>query len=220
MRHRAKPVQAGEAPPLGQLVVDLAGAQQQGVHLRRRLRVGENRGEAAVGKLRQGTDAGRQAQQALRGEDDQRPPVGEQHLAAQQVEELGRGARVGDLQVLLGTEREVALDAGAGVLRALPLVAVGEEQDQAAGAVPLGDAAGDELVDDHLGAVGEVAELRLPDGQPLGHLQGVAVLEAEHRRLGEHAVVDLHRRLAGGEEGQRHIGLAALLVDDQPHGAG
>ena len=88
-----------------------------------------------------------------------------QGLAAQQVEVLGRGGGVGDLDVVARRKLQEPLEPGARVLRALPLVAVGQQQDEAAALVPLGLGAGDELVDDHLGAVDEVAELRLPQHQ-------------------------------------------------------
>ena len=46
-----------------------------------------------------------------------------------------------------------------------------------------------------LGAVDEVAELRLPDDQRRGSALRVAVLEAEHGRLAQQAVDELDRRL-------------------------
>jgi hypothetical protein len=67
--------------------------------------------------------------------------------------------------MLSGGEHEEALDPGRGVLRALPLVAVREQQDQPGGLPPLVLGGDDELVDDDLRAVDEVAELRLPQRQ-------------------------------------------------------
>ena len=109
-----------------------------------------------------------EAQQALGGEDDQRARLADQRLAAQQVEVLGGGGRVGDADVALGGEREEALDAGAGVLRPGALVAVRQQQGEAAGLPPLGLAGDDEGVDDHLAGVGEVAVLGLPEDQGVG----------------------------------------------------
>ena len=74
--------------------------------------------ELAVGQLLERRGGAGQAQQALRREDDQRPRLLDQRLAAQQVEVLGRGGRVGDPDVALGGERQEALDPGARVLRA------------------------------------------------------------------------------------------------------
>ena len=76
--------------------------------------------------------------------------------------------RVGDAQVVLGGELQEALEPGAGVLRALPFVAVRQQQHQRRASAPTWRAPrDDELVDDHLGAVGEVAVLRLPEHQRL-----------------------------------------------------
>ena len=62
---------------------------------------------------------------------------------------------------------------------------------------PLALAGRDELVEHHLRAVGEVAELRLPHDERVGLGQRVAVLEAEHRLLRQHRVDDLEAALVG-----------------------
>ena len=123
----------------------------------------------------------------LRRHHDQRALLGDPGLAAQQVEVLRRRRRVGDPDVALGGELEEALQARGGVLGARALVAVGQQQRQARGLAPLGEAGDDELVDDHLGAVDEVAELRLPEHERLGRLLAVAVLEAQRRDLRQRA---------------------------------
>jgi hypothetical protein len=104
---------------------------------------------------------------------------GHTRLAADEVEVLRRRGQVRHAQVALGRELQEALEPRAGVLGAGALVAVRQQQRQSRGLAPLGQAAGDELVDHHLGAVGEVAELRLPEHQRLGRLGAVAVLEAD-----------------------------------------
>ena len=140
------------------------------------------------------------AQQALGREDHQRlahaaPVAAAVHLAPQQVEILRRRGAVGHLHVVLGAQREEALDARAGMLRPLPFVAVRQQQHQAARLAPLRFRAGDELVDHDLRAVGEIAELRLPhhQRQRIGH--AVAELEAQHGVLAERAVEDVEARL-------------------------
>ena len=70
----------------------------------------------------------------------------------------------------------------------------------------------DELVDDDLRAVGEIAELRLPEHERIGLGERVAVLEAEHRLLREHRVDDLEARLVGDEMVERDVALLGLLV--------
>ena len=54
---------------------------------------------------------------------------------------------------------------------------------------------GDELVDDDLGAVDEVAELGFPDAEHVGVVERVAVVEAEHGGLGEEG--SCRRRTSG-----------------------
>ena len=76
-----------------------------------------------------------------------------------------------------------ALEARGRVLRPLALVAVGQQHDEAAHPQPLAFAGRDELVDHHLGAVGEIPELRLPQGEGVGVGQREAVLEAQHGLL-------------------------------------
>src|SRR5438034_2516762 len=78
------------------------------------------------------------------------------------MEILSRRGRIAHLEVVLGALLEPALQAGAGVLRALAFVAVRQEQHQAAVALPFGLAAREELVADDLAAVGEVAKLGFP----------------------------------------------------------
>ncbi len=108
---------------------------------------------------------------------------------------------------------KIALEVGVGVLRALALVAVGQQHDEPADPLPLVEGGGDELVDDDLGAVGEVAELRLPDHQHVRLDQRVAVVEAEHRRLGQHAVVDAEPRLVRFDVVERDVDLLGLGVE-------
>ena len=92
------------------------------------------------------------------------------------------------------------------MLGALAFVAVRQQHHEAADAAPLHFARRDELVDDHLRAVGEVAELRFPDHEARRIGSRVAVFEAEHRLFGEHRVDDLERRLARLDVLQRNPG--------------
>ena len=94
------------------------------------------------------------------------------------MEEICRRGDVGHLEIIFGAGLEEAFEAGGRVLGALAFVAVGEEEHDAAGALPLRLTGGDELVDHDLGAVGEVAELGFPDAEHLGVVERVAVIEA------------------------------------------
>ena len=153
------------------------------------------------------------AQQRLRRHQDQRLADLALQLAAQDVEVVRRRRAVGDLHVVLGAHLQEALEPRRGMLRPLPLVAVRQQADEARHAQPLALARGDELVEHHLRAVGEVAELRLPQGQRVRLGQRIAVLEAEHRLLREHRVDDLEAGLLLAEMVERGVAVLVLLVD-------
>src|SRR5271167_3126133 len=105
------------------------------------------------------------AQHALRSEYDQRLPPVAQGLASQQVEILCGVRRLRDLDVMFRSELNEALDAGAGVLRSLPFVAVRKKQDDAREQVPLGFARRNKLIDDSLRHVYKIAELSFPENE-------------------------------------------------------
>src|SRR3984885_8347160 len=86
--------------------------------------------------------------------------------------------RLRDLGVVFGGELDEALDAGARVFRSLAFVTVGQQEDNAGEQVPLGFARADELVDDGLGDVDEIAELGFPQDKRFGIVAGVAVFVA------------------------------------------
>src|SRR5438034_483233 len=195
--HERHGVDGALAAPGEELVVDLAAAEQDAPHpaaLDRDPGLGraaerdvvDHGPEPALRQLLERRDAELVAQQALRAHEDERLPEAPVHLAAEGVEVLRRRGQVADLHVVLGAELEEALEARARVLGALALVAVREEQHEAAHALPLRLRAGEELVDDHLRAVDEVAELRLPEDQPARVGEAHAELEAEHGVLGQH----------------------------------
>ena len=98
------------------------------------------------------------------------------------------------------------------MLRARSLVAVWQEQRQTRGRPPLGEPGDDELVDDDLRPVDEVAVLRLPQHQRLGRGGGVAVLEAQAGVLGERAVVQLEAGPRVREMLDRDVDLACLRI--------
>ncbi len=70
------------------------------------------------------------------------------------------------------------------------------------------------MVDDDLGAVGEIAELRLPQDKRAWFGEAVAVFEAEHRGLGERAVDDLEHGLSRPHVVERDVLVLVLLVDE------
>ena len=129
----------------------------------------------------------------------------QRRLAAQQVEVLRRRRAVGDADVDVGGELQEPLGPRAGVIRALAFVRVRQQQHQRRALPPLAARRDEELVDHDLRAVDEVAVLRFPDHQPRRLLDVVAVLEAEHRVLGQRAVVDLERGARLRQRLQRHV---------------
>ena len=154
------------------------------------------------------------AQQALRRQHDERQRIDEEQcrLPPQQVEVLRRGRAVGDADVDVGRELQEAFRPRARVVRALAFVRVRQQQDERRTLPPLAARRHQELVDDDLRAVDEVAVLRLPDHQARRLLHVVAVLEAEDRILGERAVVDLEGRARLRQGLQRHVRTAGRHV--------
>jgi hypothetical protein len=99
------------------------------------------------------------------------------------------------------------------MLRTLAFIAVREQQHEPVGAQPLQFARRDELVDDDLGAVGEVTELRLPQHQGARVGDRIAIFEAKHPEFGERAVANFEAAgaIAAGL-GERHVAVAGPLV--------
>src|SRR5690606_40639619 len=86
------------------------------------------------------------------------------HLATQQMEDLRPVRRLYGLNVVVGTKLQEAFNACRGMFGTLSFVAMREHQSQATMTAPLCFARGDELINNHLRAVGEVTKLRFPDG--------------------------------------------------------
>src|SRR5205823_12446406 len=97
------------------------------------------------------------------------------------------------------------------MLGPLAFIAVRQQQDEPAHAQPFRLARTQKLVDDNLGAIGEIAELRLPQHQSGGIGEAVAIFEADHPSFGEWAVDNLERRLPGADVIDRYVALFGLL---------
>ncbi|MNF49981.1 hypothetical protein D3C84_312660 [compost metagenome] len=98
------------------------------------------------------------------------------------------------------------------MLRPLPFITVRQQHGQAAQTTPLVLTAGDELVDHHLGTVGEVAELGFPDHQSIRLGGGVAVLERQCRLFRQQRVVQVETRLLAVQVLERYVRAGLLLV--------
>ena len=121
---------------------------------------------------------------------------------------------VGDLHVVFGAELQEALEPGRGVLRTLAFIAMRQQADEARHAQPLALARRDELVEHHLRAVGEVAELGFPQRQRVRLGQRIAILEAEHRLFREHRVDDFVAGLRRRQIVERDVArLVSLVVE-------
>ena len=107
-------------------------------------------------------------------------------------------------RVAFRNELQEALEPSRGVLRASPFVAVRQEQRQARRLPPLRLTGGDELVDDDLRAVEEVAVLRFPQNERAGLLSRVSVFETHAGIFGERAIAYLEGGLPFGEMLQRN----------------
>src|SRR4029077_17747134 len=94
----------------------------------------------------------------------------------------GRG--LANLQIVFGGQLEKAFEAGAGMFRTLPLVTVRQQQNDAGGQVPFIFGGGNELIDDDLGTVDEISELRFPGDQRFWIIAAVAILETQDTRFG------------------------------------
>src|SRR3954468_19324254 len=168
----------------------------------------------ALGELVEARYAALVAQERLRRHQDQRLADLAPQLPSQDVEIVRRRGAVRDLHVVFAAHLQEALEAGRGVLRALALIAVRQETDERGQAQPLALARGNELVEHHLRAVGEVAELRLPQHEGVRLGERIAVFEAEHRLLREHRVDDLEAGLAVAQVLQRRVAALVVLVDE------
>ena len=202
------------AARLEQVEVDLARAEHDARDVLRRQVVDlvQHALERAPGELVERRHRQLVPQQALRRHDDQRLAERAHHLPAQHVEHLRGRGRHADLHVVLGAELQEALEPRRGVFGPLPFVAMRQEQREPAVTAPLRLARRNELVDDHLRAVREVAELAFPDHQAIRIGGRVAVLETEHRLLGQQRIRDAETRLPGLQVLERDVRRTGALV--------
>ena len=205
--------------PIGEeLVINLARADDHALHFLwiELVDVTDHRLEATVRKFLERRHRLLVAEQALRTHHDQRLAIVAHHLPAQQVIDLRRRRRHAHLHVVLRAQLQIAFGTRRRMLGPLPFEPVRQQQRETAHAAPFHFTRADELVDDDLRAVGEVAELRFPDHQLIRLRRRITVLEPQHRVLGQHAVDDLEVRLIVLQMLQRNprsrIPFLAILV--------
>ena len=141
-------------------------------------------------KLGERRDAALVTQQRFRRHQDERLAEVALQLAAQDVEVVRRRRTIGDLHVVLGAHLQPSLETGGGVLRTLALIAMRQQAHEARHSEPLALARRDELVEHHLRAIGEVAELSFPQRQRTRFGEREAVFEAENGFFRKHRVDD------------------------------
>ena len=175
-----------------QVIVDLAGVQHDAANRSPvgDLRIVDDRLELARGERGYLADRPTQSQHRLRCEHDQGATRASVGLSTKKVE-IGCGRRgTRDRHVVLGAQLQVALDSRGRMIGPLALIPVRQQKHHTRPLAPLLFRARNELVDDGLGSVREVAELRLPEHEGIGSLDRVPVLEAHRRVLAEQRIVD------------------------------
>ena len=120
--------------------------------------------------------------------------------------DLCRGRRDANLHVLLSAKLQITFQTRGGVLRTLTFVAVRQQHHQTTHTAPFLLAGRDELVDNHLRTVGEVAELRFPDGQRARFCRGITVFKRQYRFFRQYGVPYAERALTVMHMLQRRVG--------------
>src|SRR5690349_5935148 len=113
------------------------------------------------------------------------------------MEVLRRSCAVADLDVVFRAKLEEAFDASAGMLGALPFEAVRQQQNEAARLIPLRFGRNDELVDNDLPAIYEIAKLGLPHYKRERIGNAIAEFEAHGGEFAQQAVHYLEFGLFG-----------------------
>src|SRR5947209_2378291 len=82
------------------------------------------------------------------------------HLTPQDMEIIGRACAIRDLDIVVGAKLQISLRASGAMFWPLPLETMRQQHNQSTCAQPLRFAGSNELVDNALGAVRKVTELR------------------------------------------------------------
>src|SRR5437867_12715518 len=99
------------------------------------------------------------------------------------------------------------------MFRSLTLITVRQKHHDSCREIPFVLARADELVDDHRGAVGEVAELRFPENERFGEVAAEAVLETEAACFGKRGIVNLAESLIRRKVTEREIVLLRFSIN-------
>src|SRR6266852_5797492 len=99
-----------------------------------------------------------------------------------------------------------------GMFRSLPFQSVRQQHHEIGPLSPLRFCTGDELIEDNLSTVCEIAKLRLPHSQRLGSLQTVAILEAKDRIFRQGTIDDVESRLPVSKMIQTDISISTVNI--------
>src|ERR1700722_19053144 len=129
------------------------------------------------------------------------------------MEILSRIRGLADLNIVASGQLQEALHTRARMFGALAFITVGQKKDKAGEQVPLIFSGADELIDDGLRDIGEVAKLGFPQDQSFGIVATVSVFKSHHPRFRERRVVDIARRLVGVDMTERNIFRFVLNIE-------
>src|SRR6267142_5917522 len=132
-------------------------------------------------------------QQTFWRHDHERFAPGADCLTPQAMEILSRRCRINDLHIVFGAEMQKSFETRAGMFGTLAFEAMRQQQNETAEAFPFVFGAGDELIDDRLGRIPEIAKLSFPENQPVRIVEAEAVFETQDSGFRKQAVEDLNR---------------------------
>ena len=99
------------------------------------------------------------------------------------------------------------------MFRPLPFIAMRQQHDQARHTQPLCLARGDELVNDHLRAIGEVTKLAFPQHHRLRVSERIAVIKAQHAKFREQRIEGFNFRLTFADIIERRVFSLVRLIN-------
>ena len=195
------------------IVVQAPGAQKHAVDVRDGgVNLIDDGLEAPRCEVLDSRDRAAAAKQLLGGEGNQWAARASVGLRAKHMEVVGRRRWLAHPHVVLCAQLEVTLDAGRRVIRALALKTVRQHEDERAALAPFLLRGGDELVNDGLGAVGEIAELRFPHNQRVRTLNRVPVLKGQYGVFGQRRIVHPQLGLILRKSGERGPLFARVVI--------
>src|SRR6516164_5911449 len=115
---------------------------------------------------------------------------------------LGRCRQIANLDIILCAKLQKSLKPRTGMFRALTFISMRKEENDAAGSLPFGLRTDDKLIDHHLGAVHEIAELCFPQAKQIRVVHRISVIKPQNGSLGKHTVVDAKSSLVLLQIGQ------------------